>query len=59
MFSINAAMLLSLITPQITFQNVYFLIYPSPKDVKYQSSAQPFLVLGMLVTGLELGRTGV
>jgi chlorophyll synthase len=48
-----------LIIPQITFQDMYFLRDPLKNDVKYQASAQPFLVLGMLVAGLALGRAGV
>lgn len=50
-----ATILLLLIIPQITFQDMYFLRDPLKNDVKYQASAQPFLVLGMLVTGLALG----
>jgi chlorophyll synthase len=50
-----AAILLLLIIPQITFQDMYFLRDPLKNDVKYQASAQPFLVLGMLVVGLALG----
>ena len=45
--------------PQITFQDMYFLRDPIANDVKYQASAQPFLVLGMLVTGIALGHAGV
>ncbi|MDV2998717.1 MAG: 1,4-dihydroxy-2-naphthoate octaprenyltransferase [Chroococcopsis gigantea SAG 12.99] len=52
---IYATILLLLIIPQITFQDMYFLRDPLNNDVKYQASAQPFLVLGMLVTGLALG----
>ena len=44
------------VIPQITFQDMYFLRDPLKNDVKYQASAQPFLVLGMLVTGLALGQ---
>ncbi|NET50738.1 MAG: chlorophyll synthase ChlG, partial [Merismopedia sp. SIO2A8] len=50
---------LLLIIPQITFQDMYFLRDPLKNDVKYQASAQPFLVLGMLVAGLALGHAGV
>ncbi|MGB8701837.1 MAG: chlorophyll synthase ChlG [Thermosynechococcaceae cyanobacterium] len=50
-----ATLLLLLIIPQITFQDMYFLRDPLKNDVKYQASAQPFLVLGMLVAGLALG----
>jgi chlorophyll/bacteriochlorophyll a synthase len=54
-----AVILLLLVIPQITFQDMYFLRDPLKNDVKYQASAQPFLVLGMLVTGLALGHGGV
>jgi len=54
-----AAILVLLIIPQIVFQDMYFLRDPVKNDVKYQASAQPFLVLGMLVLGLALGRTGL
>jgi chlorophyll synthase len=53
--NLYAVLLVLLIIPQITFQDVYFLRNPLENDVKYQASAQPFLVLGMLVTGLALG----
>jgi hypothetical protein len=33
----------------------YFLPDPVANDVKYQASAQPFLVLGLLTTGLAIG----
>ncbi|HEY9706556.1 MAG TPA: chlorophyll synthase ChlG, partial [Allocoleopsis sp.] len=52
---IYATILMLLIIPQITFQDMYFLRDPLKNDVKYQASAQPFLVLGMLVAGLALG----
>ncbi|MEB3229596.1 MAG: chlorophyll synthase ChlG, partial [Leptolyngbyaceae bacterium] len=52
-----ATLLLLLVIPQITFQDMYFLRDPVENDVKYQASAQPFLVLGMLVTGIALGHT--
>ncbi|MGF1486243.1 MAG: chlorophyll synthase ChlG [Prochloraceae cyanobacterium] len=54
-----ATILLLLVIPQITFQDMYFLRDPLNNDVKYQASAQPFLVLGMLVTGLALGHSGL
>jgi len=57
--NLYAAILLLLIIPQITFQDMYFLRNPLENDVKYQASAQPFLVLGMLVAALALGRAGV
>jgi chlorophyll/bacteriochlorophyll a synthase len=54
--NLYAAILLLLIIPQITFQDMYFLRNPLENDVKYQASAQPFLVIGMLVAGLAFGR---
>ena len=53
--NLYAAILGLLIIPQITFQDMYFLRNPLENDVKYQASAQPFLVLGMLVAGLAIG----
>lgn len=57
--NLYAAILVLLIIPQITLQDMYFLRDPVANDVKYQASAQPFLVLGMLLTGLALGHAGV
>ncbi|HBE21362.1 MAG TPA: chlorophyll synthase ChlG [Cyanobacteria bacterium UBA11149] len=57
--NLYATILLLLIIPQITFQDMYFLRDPLKNDVKYQASAQPFLVLGMLVAGLALGHSGM
>ncbi|MEM1367653.1 MAG: chlorophyll synthase ChlG [Cyanobacteria bacterium P01_H01_bin.15] len=57
--NLYAAILALLVIPQITFQDMYFLRDPLANDVKYQASAQPFLVLGMLVTGLALGHAGI
>lgn len=57
--NLYAVLLVLLIIPQITFQDMYFLRDPLKNDVKYQASAQPFLVLGMLVTGLALGHAGL
>lgn len=57
--NLYATILMLLVIPQITFQDMYFLRDPLKNDVKYQASAQPFLVLGMLVTGLALGRGGI
>jgi chlorophyll synthase len=57
--NLYATILLLMIIPQITFQDMYFLRDPIENDVKYQASAQPFLVLGMLVTALALGHAGV
>lgn len=53
--NLYAVLLILLIIPQIVFQDMYFLRNPLENDVKYQASAQPFLVFGMLVTGLALG----
>jgi chlorophyll synthase len=55
--NLYAAILILLVIPQITFQDMYFLRDPLKNDVKYQASAQPFLVLGMLVAGLALGHS--
>lgn len=41
--------------PQIYFQYKYFLPDPIANDVKYQASAQPFLVFGLLTAGLACG----
>ena len=57
--NLYAVILILLIVPQITFQDMYFLRDPLKNDVKYQASAQPFLVLGMLVAALALGHAGV
>lgn len=56
--NLYASILLLLVIPQITFQDMYFLRDPLKNDVKYQASAQPFLVLGMLVAALALGHSG-
>mmetsp|Transcript_19905 Transcript_19905/g.45202 ORF Transcript_19905/g.45202 Transcript_19905/m.45202 type:complete len:128 (-) Transcript_19905:119-502(-) len=47
--------LLALILPQIFFQATLLLPDPVANDVKYQASAQPFLVFGILLTGLCVG----
>ncbi|MEB3272748.1 MAG: chlorophyll synthase ChlG [Prochlorothrix sp.] len=52
---VYALLLALLVIPQITFQDMYFLRDPLENDVKYQASAQPFLVLGMLVAALAIG----
>ncbi|MFN7900799.1 MAG: chlorophyll synthase ChlG [Synechococcaceae cyanobacterium] len=52
-----AVLLVLLIVPQITFQDIWLLRDPVAFDVKYQASAQPFLVLGMLVTALAFGHS--
>ena len=41
--------------PQVFFQFKYFIPDPVKNDVKYQGAAQPFLVLGILMTGLAVG----
>ena len=57
--NLYASILSLLVLPQIVFQDMYFLRDPLENDVKYQASAQPFLVLGMLVAGLALGHAGI
>jgi len=57
--NLYATIVLFLIIPQNTFQDMYFLRNPLENDVKYQASAQPFLVIGMLITGLALGHAGI
>lgn len=47
--------LVALIFPQIFFQFKFFLPDPIKNDVKYQAAAQPFLVFGLLTTGLAWG----
>ena len=54
-----ATVLMLLVIPQITFQDMYYLRNPLKNDVKYQASAQPFLVIGMLVAGLAMGHAGI
>jgi chlorophyll/bacteriochlorophyll a synthase len=51
----SGAIVSLLVVPQITFQDMYFLCDLLKNDVKYQASAQPFLVLEMLMAGLALG----
>ncbi len=51
------AILLGLILPQMFFQR-QLLADPLANDVRYQASSQPFLVFGMLVTGIALGSAG-
>jgi chlorophyll synthase len=59
LFSLNepvyAAILLGLILPQMYFQSTLLLTDPIENDVKYQASAQPFLVFGILATALCVG----
>ena len=50
-----AAVLLGLILPQMYFQYSLFIPDPVANDVKYQASAQPFLVFGLLTTALAIG----
>jgi chlorophyll synthase len=50
-----AAILLALILPQVYFQATLLLPDPINNDVKYQASAQGFLVFGILTTGLAIG----
>lgn len=52
-----AAVLTALILPQIFFQYKYFIPDPIENDVKYQARAQPFLVFGLLTTGLAIGQS--
>jgi len=54
-----ATVVFLLVIPQIVFQDMYFLRNPLENDVKYQASAQPFLVFGMLFTGIALGHAGI
>ena len=53
-----ALVLLGLIAPQVFFQFKFFLPDPVANDVKYQASAQPFLVFGILATALAVGNHG-
>ncbi len=52
-----SVILVLLIIPQITFQDFWLLRDPLTFDVRYQASAQPFLILGMLVTALAVGHS--
>ena len=52
-----SVILVLLVTPQITFQDMWLLRDPLKFDVKYQASAQPFLITGMLVTALAIGHS--
>eukprot|EP01036_Dinobryon_divergens_P026938 gene26938-35637_t len=56
--STYALVLLGLIAPQVYFQWKLFLPDPVANDVKYQASAQPFLVFGILATALAVGHHG-
>lgn len=53
--TLYSAILLGLILPQVYFQATLLLPDPIENDVKYQASAQPFLVFGILATGLCVG----
>ncbi|ABX08355.1 chlorophyll synthase ChlG [Prochlorococcus marinus] len=55
--NLASVILILLIIPQITFQDIWLLNDPLKYDVKYQASAQPFLILGMLVTALAIGHS--
>ena len=57
--NLAAVILVLLIITQITFQDIWLLRDPVAFDVKYQASAQPFLVLGMLVTALAIGHSSL
>lgn len=54
-----ASILVLLVIPQMVFQDMYFLRDPVENDVKYQASAQPFLVIGMLIAGLAMGHAAI
>ena len=51
------AVLVLLIIPQMVFQDMWLLRDPLRFDVQYQAGAQPFLVLGMLVSAVALGHS--
>ena len=52
---VYGAVLLGLILPQVYAQFAFFLKDPIKNDVAYQARAQPFLVFGLLATGLAIG----
>ena len=52
-----SVILVLLVIPQITFQDMWLLRDPLKFDVKYQASAQPFGITGMLVTALAIGHS--
>jgi len=52
-----SVILVLLVIPQITFQDMWLLRDPLKFDVKYQASAPPFLISGMLVTALAIGHS--
>ncbi|MCY4359727.1 MAG: UbiA family prenyltransferase, partial [Cyanobacteria bacterium MAG APA_bin_95] len=51
------AVLVLLVIPQMVFQDIWLLRDPVRFDVQYQAGAQPFLVLGMLVSAVALGHS--
>ena len=55
--NLASVILVLLVIPQITFQDMWLLRDPLKFDVKYQASAQPFLITGMLVTALAIGHS--
>ncbi len=55
--NLASVILVLLIIPQITFQDMWLLRDPLKYDVKYQASAQPFLITGMLITALAIGHS--
>ncbi len=57
--NLASVILILLIIPQITFQDIWLLRNPLEFDVKYQASAQPFLILGMLVTAIAIGHSSL
>ena len=56
---IYGAVIAALVVPQIVGQVRYLIPDPVANDVKYQASAQPFLVLGILATGLAVGHHNI
>jgi len=52
-----SVILVLLVIPQITLQDMWLLRDPLKFDVKYLASAQPFLITGMLVTALAIGHS--
>jgi len=52
-----SVILVLLVIPQITFQDMWLLRDPLKFDVKYQASAQWFLITGMLITALAIGHS--
>eukprot|EP01035_Chromulina_nebulosa_P019935 gene19935-25898_t len=57
-FGVDAAKWLTVSTIDITQLAVAAYLYSIANDVKYQASAQPFLVFGILATGLAVGHHG-